>query len=203
MTLVSSFTLFLLFLQVVALCCFPELLDSPAFPDDAKQRARRILQDCGGHSLGLPAHNVFALYFISLFPLLGAKASVCALCALCSLNAGSYSASQGVDCVRRDIADYITQRDHGVPSDWNNIYLTTGASDGIMVQAAALQKDFFGLLASTLTATLQRRGGVGVLFPASLTISATYAENIIATFQPHNDSMLFNFLRYNLALCTS
>lgn len=40
-------------LQVVALCCFPELMDSPAFPDDAKQRARRILQDCGGHSLGL------------------------------------------------------------------------------------------------------------------------------------------------------
>ncbi|KAM9860829.1 alanine aminotransferase 2 [Aulostomus maculatus] len=82
--------------QVVALCCFPELLDSPAFPDDAKQRASRILKDCGGQSLG------------------------------------SYSASQGVDCIRRDIADYITQRDQGVPSDWKNIYLTTGASDGIM-----------------------------------------------------------------------
>lgn len=40
-------------MQVVALCCFPELLDSPAFPDDAKQRAKRILQDCGGQSLGL------------------------------------------------------------------------------------------------------------------------------------------------------
>ncbi|XP_034385461.1 alanine aminotransferase 2 [Cyclopterus lumpus] len=82
--------------QVVALCCFPELLESPSFPDDAKQRAQRILQDCGGQSLG------------------------------------SYSASQGVECIRRDIADYITHRDQGVPSDWNNIYLTTGASDGIM-----------------------------------------------------------------------
>ncbi|XP_049906836.1 alanine aminotransferase 2 isoform X2 [Epinephelus moara] len=82
--------------QVVALCCFPELLDSPALPDDAKQRAQRILQDCGGHSLG------------------------------------SYSNSQGVDCIRRDIADYITHRDEGVPTDWNDIYLTTGASDGIM-----------------------------------------------------------------------
>ncbi|KAF7657852.1 hypothetical protein LDENG_00021220 [Lucifuga dentata] len=82
--------------QVVALCCFPELLDSPAFPDDAKQRAQRILQGCGGQSLG------------------------------------SYSASQGVECIRRDIAAYMQQRDHGVPSDWNNIYLTTGASDGIM-----------------------------------------------------------------------
>ncbi|KAL6112639.1 gpt2 [Pungitius sinensis] len=82
--------------QVVALCCFPELLSSPVFPDDAKQRAQHILQDCGGQSIG------------------------------------SYSASQGLPCVRRDVADYITHRDQGVPSDWNNIYLTTGASDGIM-----------------------------------------------------------------------
>lgn len=55
---------------------------------------------------------------------------------LCDFGSGSYSASQGVDCVRRDIADYIARRDQGVPSDWNNIYLTTGASDGIMVQTA-------------------------------------------------------------------
>lgn len=41
--------------QVVALCCFPELMHSPAFPEDAKQRARRVLQDCGGHSVGLYA----------------------------------------------------------------------------------------------------------------------------------------------------
>lgn len=55
---------------------------------------------------------------------------------LCVFGSGSYSASQGVDCVRQDIADYITRRDQGVPSDWNNIYLTTGASDGIMVWTA-------------------------------------------------------------------
>ncbi|KTF82368.1 hypothetical protein cypCar_00022786 [Cyprinus carpio] len=82
--------------QVVALCTFPELMDSPSFPEDAKWRARRILQGCGGHSLG------------------------------------SYSASPGVECIRKDIAAYIEQRDEGVPSDWENIYLTTGASDGIM-----------------------------------------------------------------------
>ncbi|KAM4606026.1 alanine aminotransferase 2-like [Polymixia lowei] len=82
--------------QVVALCSLPELLDSPTFPDDAKQRARRILQGCGGQSLG------------------------------------SYSASQGVDCIRQDIAAYMEQRDQGVPADWHNVYLTTGASDGIM-----------------------------------------------------------------------
>ncbi|KAK1891482.1 Alanine aminotransferase 2 [Dissostichus eleginoides] len=64
--------------QVVALCCYPELLQSPSFPEDAKQRAQRILQGCGGQT------------------------------------------------------EFITERDEGVPSDWNNIYLTTGASDGIM-----------------------------------------------------------------------
>ncbi|XP_007954251.1 alanine aminotransferase 1 [Orycteropus afer afer] len=38
--------------QVLALCVNPELLSSPHFPEDAKRRAERILQACGGHSLG-------------------------------------------------------------------------------------------------------------------------------------------------------
>uniref|UniRef100_A0A8C3YTY0 Alanine aminotransferase 1 n=1 Tax=Catagonus wagneri TaxID=51154 RepID=A0A8C3YTY0_9CETA len=38
--------------QVLALCVHPDLLNSPDFPDDAKRRAQRILQACGGHSLG-------------------------------------------------------------------------------------------------------------------------------------------------------
>ncbi|KAL7978914.1 hypothetical protein Chor_013403 [Crotalus horridus] len=37
--------------QVVALCTYPNLLDSPSFPEDSKKRARRILQGCGGNSL--------------------------------------------------------------------------------------------------------------------------------------------------------
>lgn len=41
-----------LFPQVMALCTYPNLLDSPSFPEDAKKRARRILQACGGNSLG-------------------------------------------------------------------------------------------------------------------------------------------------------
>uniref|UniRef100_A0A8P0PG55 alanine transaminase n=1 Tax=Canis lupus familiaris TaxID=9615 RepID=A0A8P0PG55_CANLF len=44
---------------------------------------------------------------------------------------GSYSASQGVNCIREDVAAYVTRRDGGVPADPDNIYLTTGASDGI------------------------------------------------------------------------
>ncbi|PKU33929.1 alanine aminotransferase 2 [Limosa lapponica baueri] len=83
--------------QVVALCTYPNLLDSPSFPEDAKKRARRILQGCGGNSLG------------------------------------SYSASQGINCIREDVASYIERRDGGVPADPDNIYLTTGASDGIAV----------------------------------------------------------------------
>ncbi|XP_014383897.1 PREDICTED: alanine aminotransferase 2 [Myotis brandtii] len=47
---------------------------------------------------------------------------------------GSYSASQGVNCIREDVAAYITRRDGGVPADPDNIYLTTGASDGITVR---------------------------------------------------------------------
>lgn len=47
---------------------------------------------------------------------------------------GSYSASQGVKCIREDVAAYIARRDGGVPADPDNIYLTTGASDGITVR---------------------------------------------------------------------
>lgn len=47
---------------------------------------------------------------------------------------GAYSASQGIDCVRQDIAGYIERRDGGIASDPDNIYLTTGASDGIVVR---------------------------------------------------------------------
>lgn len=48
---------------------------------------------------------------------------------------GAYSASQGVNCIREDVAAYVTRRDGGVPADPDNIYLTTGASDGITVRA--------------------------------------------------------------------
>ncbi|XP_053305792.1 alanine aminotransferase 2 [Spea bombifrons] len=82
--------------QVVALCTYPDLLDNPSFPNDAKSRAMRILQSCGGKSLG------------------------------------SYSASQGVSCILEDVAQYIIRRDGGIPADPDNIYLTTGASDGII-----------------------------------------------------------------------
>ncbi|KAK2895135.1 alanine aminotransferase 2-like isoform X1 [Channa argus] len=90
------------FRQVLALCSYPELLNDSTFPEDAKSRAHRILQSCGGNSMG------------------------------------SYSASQGIDSVRQDVAHYIERRDGGVPCDPDNIYLTTGASDGIMTMLKLL-----------------------------------------------------------------
>ena len=47
---------------------------------------------------------------------------------------GAYSASQGIDCVRQDIARYIERRDGGIASNPDNIFLSTGASDGIVVR---------------------------------------------------------------------
>nr|AAP42512.1 mitochondrial alanine aminotransferase [Sparus aurata] len=90
------------FRQVLALCSYPELLNDSTFPEDAKSRARRILQSCGGNSMG------------------------------------SYSASQGIDSVRHDVARYTERRDGGVPCDPDNIYLTTGASDGIVTMLKLL-----------------------------------------------------------------
>ncbi|XP_061094378.1 alanine aminotransferase 2-like [Conger conger] len=88
--------------QVMALCMYPELLNDNKFPEDAKNRARRILQSCGGGSIG------------------------------------AYSASQGLECVRTDVARYIERRDGGIASDPDNIYLSTGASDAIVTMLKLL-----------------------------------------------------------------
>ena len=50
---------------------------------------------------------------------------------VCLWLIGSYSDSFGIDVARRDIAAYITERDGGIPSDYNDVFLSTGASDGI------------------------------------------------------------------------
>ncbi|KAI4898247.1 hypothetical protein NFI96_030538 [Prochilodus magdalenae] len=83
------------FRQVLALCAYPEL-ENGNFLEDVKDRAKRLLQACGGGSIG------------------------------------AYSASQGIELVRHDVARYIEKRDGGIPSNPDNIYLTAGASDAIM-----------------------------------------------------------------------
>lgn len=69
-------------------------MNSPDYPKDAKERAKRILNGCGGQSIG------------------------------------AYSDSAGVRVIREDVAKYITERD-GHPSNPDDIFLCTGASDGI------------------------------------------------------------------------
>ena len=44
-------------------------------------------------------------------------------------SVGAYSDSAGVEIIRRHVAEYIEERDQ-VVSDWQNIVLTTGASEG-------------------------------------------------------------------------
>ncbi|KAI7797364.1 putative alanine aminotransferase 1, partial [Triplophysa rosa] len=90
------------FRQVLALCSYPDLLEDSKFPEDAKTRAQRILQACGGGSLG------------------------------------AYSASQGIEMIRQDVAQYIERRDGGVKCDPENIYLATGASNAIVTMLKLL-----------------------------------------------------------------
>ncbi|XP_072110418.1 alanine aminotransferase 2-like isoform X2 [Mobula birostris] len=82
--------------QVLAICTYPQLLCDPELPEDAKSRARRILDSCGGNSMG------------------------------------AYTASQGIEAIRQSVAKYIERRDGGIPSNPDDIFLSTGASDAIM-----------------------------------------------------------------------
>jgi len=114
--------------QVVALCTYPALLNSSDFPEDAKDRARRILGGCRGSSIG------------------------------------SYSDSVGVEVIRRDIANYISERD-GHACDFNNVFLCTGASDGI--------KSILKLL---MTGRSDSQAGVMIPIPQYPLYTATTAE---------------------------
>lgn len=45
-------------------------------------------------------------------------------------SVGSYTDSPGIEVIRRNVSKYIENRD-GIPSNWENIMLCAGASDGI------------------------------------------------------------------------
>ena len=55
---------------------------------------------------------------------------------------GSYSDSAGIEVIRRDIASYITERDGGIPSDFHNVFMSSGASDAIKVISRILMPEF-------------------------------------------------------------
>jgi len=114
--------------QVVALCTYPKLFESNEFPGDAKDRARRILNGCRGHSIG------------------------------------SYSDSVGIEVVRRDIAKFISDRD-GIPTNYDDIFLSTGASDGIKA-----------ILLLLMTGKDASKAGIMIPIPQYPLYTATIAE---------------------------
>lgn len=116
--------------EVVALCAYPRLLNDPSFPDDAKNRAERVLESCKGHSVG------------------------------------AYSDSVGIAAVRHDIADYITKRDNGIPANFEDVFLSTGASDSI--------KSVLKLLMTGKEGT--ERAGIMIPIPQYPLYTATIAE---------------------------
>lgn len=115
--------------QVVALVTYPQLQDSPDFPADAKQRAKRILDSASGHSIG------------------------------------AYSESTGIRIIREDIAKYIEQRD-GIPSNFLNVFLSSGASSSIKAVLELLNTGKDG----------KDRAGVMVPIPQYPLYSATISE---------------------------
>ncbi|XP_034831209.1 alanine aminotransferase 1 [Maniola hyperantus] len=114
--------------QVLACVSLPELIDKGDFPADVKQRAKDILNACGGGSVG------------------------------------SYSASHGIELIRRNVAEYIQRRD-GHPSDWNNVCLSAGASSAIKSVLQLFCNDLGG-----------KTSGVMVPIPQYPLYSASLAE---------------------------
>jgi alanine transaminase len=76
---------------------------------------------------------------------------------------GSYSASTGVELIRKDVAEYISNRD-GVPCNYEDVFMSTGASDGIK-----------SILKLSVTHS-SRKAGVMIPCPQYPLYSATCAE---------------------------
>lgn len=80
-------------------------------------------------------------------------------------SVGAYSDSAGVEIIRKHCAEYIRQRDN-LDADWQNIVLTTGASEGIR-----------SILALINTSTSDPKpSGVMIPIPQYPLYSATIAE---------------------------
>lgn len=80
-------------------------------------------------------------------------------------SVGSYSDSAGIPVIRQHVAEYIERRDGGIPSDWQNIVLSAGASGAIKAILSLLRCSIDG-----------KRPGVMVPIPQYPLYSATIAE---------------------------
>ena len=80
-------------------------------------------------------------------------------------SVGSYSDSAGIEIIREHAANYIQERDGGIPSSWENIILSGGASGSIKAIMALLRCSIGG-----------KRPGVMVPIPQYPLYSATISE---------------------------
>ena len=80
-------------------------------------------------------------------------------------SVGAYSDSAGVEIIRHHCSDYIKRRDN-LEADWQNIVLTTGASEGIRAVLALVNT----------TSTDSKPSGVMIPIPQYPLYSATIAE---------------------------
>jgi aspartate/methionine/tyrosine aminotransferase len=63
------------------------------------------------------------------------------------MGSGAYSHSQGVKSIRDDVVSFIQQRDGGIPSNPDLIFLTNGASSGIhMILTALIANENCGVM---------------------------------------------------------
>nr|XP_016924078.1 alanine aminotransferase 1 isoform X1 [Drosophila suzukii] len=94
------------------------------------------------------------------------KKRACAILDGCQgQSVGSYTDSAGLEVVRRQVAQYIERRDGGIASDWQDIYLTAGASPGIKSILAMINSEVDG-----------KPPGVMVPIPQYPLYSATISE---------------------------
>nr|CAD7437493.1 unnamed protein product [Timema bartmani] len=159
--------------QVLALVAYPELFDDPRFPTDVKERAKVLLAGCKGGSVGKPSSveptriQTSISLSSSQSNTRGAPQTVRLLKRVPIIYVcytGSYTDSPGIEVIRRHVAQYIEKRD-GIPSNWEDILLSAGASEGI--------KNVLKLLICDIGC---KKPGVMVPIPQYPLYSATLAE---------------------------
>lgn len=80
-------------------------------------------------------------------------------------SVGSYSDSAGIEIIRHHAAEYIQNRDGGIPSRWEDVYLCAGASQSIKAVMNLLHRDIDG-----------KTPGIMIPIPQYPLYSATVAE---------------------------
>lgn len=80
-------------------------------------------------------------------------------------SVGAYSDSAGIDVIRKHVAEYISRRDGGIPSNPEEVFLCAGASQSIKAVMNLLNNPTGGL-----------KTGIMVPIPQYPLYSATIAE---------------------------